>query len=97
MSGSRRYILCEHEYPTFLAMTACSEAQCMPGTHTLAFMLSTVGPKFSKLGLVPLASASHRDHLLLSYASLLGIASTTLLVVAILIDGLSKFDAPGSL
>jgi len=34
---------------------------------------------------------------LLSYASLLGIASTTLLVVAILIDGLSKFDAPGSL
>jgi len=34
---------------------------------------------------------------LLSYASLLGIASTTLLLVAIFIDGLSKFDAPGSL
>jgi len=35
----------------------------MPGTHTLAFMLSTVGPK---LGLVPLASASHHLRLVVA-------------------------------
>jgi hypothetical protein len=34
---------------------------------------------------------------LLSYASLLGIASTVLLIGAVFYDGLSKFDAPGSL
>ena len=33
----------------------------------------------------------------LSYASLLGIASTVLLIGVVFVDGLSKFDAPGSL
>jgi vesicular inhibitory amino acid transporter len=34
---------------------------------------------------------------LLSYASLLGIVSTVLLIGAVFFDGLSKFDTPGSL
>ena len=34
---------------------------------------------------------------ILSYASLLGIVSTVLLIGVILVDGFSKFDAPGSL
>ncbi|KAI0304837.1 transmembrane amino acid transporter protein-domain-containing protein [Russula brevipes] len=34
---------------------------------------------------------------LLSYASLLGIASTVFLIGVVFVDGLSKFDAPGSL
>jgi len=34
---------------------------------------------------------------LLSYASLLGIASTIFLIGVVFVDGLSKFDAPGSL
>jgi hypothetical protein len=33
----------------------------------------------------------------LSYASILGIASTVLLIGVIFVDGFSKFDAPGSL
>ena len=33
----------------------------------------------------------------LSYASLLGIVSTILLIGVVIIDGFSKFDAPGSL
>ena len=33
----------------------------------------------------------------LSYASLLGIVSTVLLIGVVFVDGLSKFDAPGSL
>ena len=35
----------------------------MPGTHTLSFMHSTVGPK---LGLIPLASASHHLRLVVA-------------------------------
>jgi solute carrier family 32 (vesicular inhibitory amino acid transporter) len=34
---------------------------------------------------------------LLSYGSLLGIVSTVVLIGVVFIDGLSKFDAPGSL
>ena len=34
---------------------------------------------------------------LLSFASLLGIVSTVFLIGAVFIDGLTKFDAPGSL
>ena len=33
----------------------------------------------------------------LSYASLLGIVSTVFLIFVVFVDGLSKFDAPGSL
>ena len=33
----------------------------------------------------------------LSYASLLGIVSTVMLIGVVLVDGFSKFDAPGSL
>jgi solute carrier family 32 (vesicular inhibitory amino acid transporter) len=34
---------------------------------------------------------------LLSYGSLLGIVSTVFLIGVVFVDGLSKFDAPGSL
>ncbi|KAF8481230.1 transmembrane amino acid transporter protein-domain-containing protein [Russula ochroleuca] len=52
---------------------------------------------YKLLGLVILTPTVFLPLSFLSYASLLGIASTVLLIGVVFVDGLSKFDAPGSL
>jgi len=65
---------------------------------SLNAIIPTVSPNTYKLlGLVILIPTVFIPLSLLSFASLLGIVSTVFLIGAVFVDGLSKFDAPGSL
>ncbi|KAH9968916.1 transmembrane amino acid transporter protein-domain-containing protein [Russula dissimulans] len=65
---------------------------------SLNAIIPTFSPSTYKLlGLIILIPSVFLPLSLLSYASLVGIVSTVFLIGVVVIDGLSKFDAPGSL
>lgn len=70
--------------------TSCSPSSCM---HPSSFSASFLTGQF----LFSLIPTVFLPIPLLAYASLLGIASTVFLIGVVFVDGLSKFDAPGSL
>jgi hypothetical protein len=86
----RGFIECHHPYcltryvQVALHRHVCTRRPSRPHLLTCQFLCSLIPTVFLPIPL-------------LAYASLLGIASTVLLIGVVFVDGLSKFDAPGSL
>lgn len=79
--------LLSHQIPTSYWAWSCMHSAFLSG-------LRLANVSNSSLSLIPTVFLPLS---FLSYASLLGIASTVLLIGVVFVDGFSKFDAPGSL